>query len=590
MALTAIVYDRVDALALDAYPGVEKVIALTPDAQAELRANWDTIGTSSELLSDFGHARALVWCRDVQNRIIAACARHQLLDPILSNLIINRIRQLASVASRVHMTLRAIPKGHVLLLKCGENWREFEDYNIAANALTAELLWRSTAELDPGFKPPPFPWLYRQCAKLILRTLKKHGTWVISTRMGLPFGLAGVLENSQPMLRQLIVTQSAGWRDYPRLAISVWKFWRSPTAKFHLPIPVCTDAATFAAATEVLEECRNPFVARAIDTDSATTAKSVSVILGTSDSALEVIREIEAVGCVSYQTSSEAEHIVARICAKLSLKRFNVNYNSHTFSTGARNRFSNHEHYRLKVYNGLSDVVFTWSPGASKVAEALKINGDEKRIEPLAAIPMIDDEVAQRKLRIRSRPQILHAGSFLSWDRSLLWCVETSDEYADSIISLAKAILPLSEIDLNVRCKRKGECGLDVIRDLAPSGPNIEYSGTEIPYQDVIQDCVLLVSFMSTVIEEALLFRTPVLLWGPTERYTHLEPRRTIPTGPDDRAAVYTVSDQAALPEMVRAIIAAHGSLPLTDTEIEPYVWSADVPGIESFAERILAS
>ena len=92
----------------------------------------------------------------------------------------------------------------------------------------------------------------------------------------------------------------------------------------------------------------------------------------------------------------------------------------------------------------------------------------------------------------------------------------------------------------------------------------------------------------ATTIEEALLARTPVLLWGPTERYRQLPARLDPPTA-DDRAAVYGVRSRDALGPMVQAILEAHAGRPLTDNEIADHVWPEGTPTLQDLAETIAA-
>jgi hypothetical protein len=183
---------------------------------------------------------------------------------------------------------------------------------------------------------------------------------------------------------------------------------------------------------------------------------------------------------------------------------------------------------------------------------------------------------------------IMLADTYASWWFTHSWVFLTSDEYIESTRALCAAAAELDDCRLLVRAKEKPECDLAALEALIEPPANCSIKIRDVPFAQDLASTDLLVSFHSTTIEEALHARVPVLLWGGTGRYRYMPARETPPTR-DDRAAVYRVTDRAALRPMLAAILDAHAGRPLRDAEIADYVWPADVPGIEALARAFAA-
>jgi hypothetical protein len=178
---------------------------------------------------------------------------------------------------------------------------------------------------------------------------------------------------------------------------------------------------------------------------------------------------------------------------------------------------------------------------------------------------------------------ILLADSYASWWYTHGWVYLTSDEYVAAARTLCEAVADLPDCRLLVRAKKKPECDLAALEALTEPPANCAIKIRDVPFQDDLANADLLVGFHSTTIEEALHARVPVLLWGGTGRYRYLAARETPPT-PDDRAAVYRVTNASMLRPMLAAILDAHVGRPLSDAEVADHVWPTQVPGVEALA------
>jgi hypothetical protein len=173
---------------------------------------------------------------------------------------------------------------------------------------------------------------------------------------------------------------------------------------------------------------------------------------------------------------------------------------------------------------------------------------------------------------------ILHVGNYFEWASYLPWAYETSNDFVSSLADLVRSVSDLPDTRLVIRMKsnfaRKGEFDAPTLRHLLPNVPcyEIREGGR---FADDLAQADLVVGFHSTVIEEALHARRPVVLWGGDQRYCHV-PARVTPPRAGDRAAVYFPANRTQLTGFLASILEAHAEFALTDRELSDYVWPAD--------------
>jgi len=86
----------------------------------------------------------------------------------------------------------------------------------------------------------------------------------------------------------------------------------------------------------------------------------------------------------------------------------------------------------------------------------------------------------------------------------------------------------------------------------------------------------LLVSFSSTVIEEALQNRVPVLLYGGDGRYQHIKAPSVTEGDTPGTGAVYHVGDAKALPYALKQILSVLSEDPPSEETFAPYVYGSE--------------
>lgn len=247
-----------------------------------------------------------------------------------------------------------------------------------------------------------------------------------------------------------------------------------------------------------------------------------------------------------------------------------MNYNSIANNTNKMSCFLAHARYA----NNLSQKILCWSKSARNATQNTYF---------VDGLPIIEN-ISIKAFSPLERPinnnselfHILHADNFYDWFFYLPSIVHSSDEYAYYckvfVETLATSDLK-EEVAVAIRLKNKKECSPEILKNYIPQLPFVDFQGTKKPYREELKKADLVVAYMSTTIEEALLYRKPVLLNGAANRYQHLRASSELPTS-TSRSAVYVADGQKELIDMLKAIKKYHKNKPLTDEELAPYFFS----------------
>lgn len=125
------------------------------------------------------------------------------------------------------------------------------------------------------------------------------------------------------------------------------------------------------------------------------------------------------------------------------------------------------------------------------------------------------------RIRRSNQLTILHAGTPKHYDALRLCIYETLDEYINHLNDLILATSHMERLHLRIRFRPIKDFSEDDLKGclIAGSHYSIEVGGD---LSDSLSDCDLLVSYSSTVIEEALNNKIPVLLYSSDDRYCHI--------------------------------------------------------------------
>jgi len=151
--------------------------------------------------------------------------------------------------------------------------------------------------------------------------------------------------------------------------------------------------------------------------------------------------------------------------------------------------------------------------------------------EKIITGPLIFSKVKKVK---KSKIKILHASTFKNKSNTKFWGVETVDEYLDALSDLIKIFKDKNNYELCIKLHPSfffQETIIDLNYLLDPP-ENVTFSNSKVAKE--LENTDVLISFSSTVIEEALINKIPVILYDKWKRYMHyncinLEKEKYIP-------------------------------------------------------------
>ena len=244
------------------------------------------------------------------------------------------------------------------------------------------------------------------------------------------------------------------------------------------------------------------------------------------------------------------------------------------------NRFEEIEfdHLGRGVMNSEFPYVSAQSPWEVKYAEHYKLKSQVVNTGPLIWSIIEKEPPAGFKEKLLGKQNahkkvILHAATH-KWRRFLrVYINETADEYIQEIRELFEAIENMDGVVLVVKFRPGDILSLDDLRASLSQSDRLIIVVDE-SLSDLLGITDLLVSYQSTVIEEALLSRVPVLQYGGRGRYVHFSGCEIQQGMTPIRSAVYHVSDASNLSYGVRWILM--GGRCLDDSEIQDHIFRHD--------------
>jgi len=253
--------------------------------------------------------------------------------------------------------------------------------------------------------------------------------------------------------------------------------------------------------------------------------------------------------------------ILAELCAKKGVRTLLVSHGSHVRPKNEPERIEWGEHGRALLRAPFSDIALQ-TPVAEGYIDAFKAGSRVIRTGPL----IWGKPVERRKSGART---IVHAGTPKPANSLRPFVYETPDEYIRGICELAAAVEGIPGAVLIVRFRPSSDIGADDIRELVPFSDKVKLS-MDGPFSAALGAADLLVSFSSTTIEEALQNRIPVLLYGGSGRYIHIEAVETGSNGEIPRSAIYHVSKAGDLRSAIERILGLGTDGKLFDEYIYP--------------------
>jgi hypothetical protein len=195
---------------------------------------------------------------------------------------------------------------------------------------------------------------------------------------------------------------------------------------------------------------------------------------------------------------------------------------------------------------------------------------------------MLFEKMLGQKYYMSKAKIILHAGTPKSSNTMRFHIYETPGEYIQALNDLANAVRELENVILIIKFRPIPEVGIGDLRKLIPFSDRVILSVNE-SIVDMLGMADILVSFSSTVIEEAFQNNIPVLLYGGSGRYQHVKAYEIKQNIPAATSAVYHVADAKILPFAIKEILKLHADRDDCIDHFKPFIYSeSDKVAIEN--------
>lgn len=291
-----------------------------------------------------------------------------------------------------------------------------------------------------------------------------------------------------------------------------------------------------------------------------------------------LVKRSNATAVVAHQLRWMSGPVLAQAARNSDIPCRLVSHGSHPLSVDEVSRYALDRLEDGSLVSTLATEYFLQSPQTNRADARLKKNIICQPSKPIMWGHKVGPKTGDREIFT-----ILHAGTYKPLC-SRPWIFETSNEFVYGLQKLIEGIEPLEHVRLIIRIREDPtDINLEALQSILPTSDKYKLSFAT-SFRSDLELSDMLISFSSTTIEEALYANRPVGLFGGSNRYRHLPGNQDSPkTGV--RSAVYHLS-QENLTEMLRDIVVAHKNAPLTESELKPYVWGADVPGKSDFVGR----
>ena len=274
--------------------------------------------------------------------------------------------------------------------------------------------------------------------------------------------------------------------------------------------------------------------------------------------------------------------ITGELCRKNNIPSLMVSHGSHAPPSNKESAYEWQSHAR-KLINAPYDKTALQSRAAEQFCDIFPEGGEGVRTGPLIWTKAKSGRKLTQDLRSKltgseqSCRVVVHAGTPKARNILRFQVYETSDEYIQSIKDLSKAIGKLANTKLIVMFRPSAEITFKDLVNLVP--PNEHTILTDSAPLDVVLGFTdLLVSYSSTVIEEALANNVPVLQYGGEGRYKHINvdsmsdhENREIIMRP-----IYHIKNGTDLEKYLGTILDKQEKTPTVKSTFNPYVFRED--------------
>ena len=269
--------------------------------------------------------------------------------------------------------------------------------------------------------------------------------------------------------------------------------------------------------------------------------------------------------------------ITGELCRAAHIPSMMVTHGSHPPPSGEAEYYELGEHGR-RIINAPYGFTALQSPVAEDFRKVFPTETEGVKTGPLIwAVAKDWGRSATLKDRMLGEHWegrvIVHAGTPKAERDGMRFHVyETLDEYLQAIRDLVAAVEQVPEARVIVKFRPTPELSLEDLVTLVKFSEKSMVSVDE-PLLDVLGFTDLLVSFSSTVIEEALQNRVPVLLYGGEGRYQHIRAPSVTEGDAPGVSPVYHVRQSRDLAYALRYILDGVGERQMSEDLFASYVY-----------------
>jgi hypothetical protein len=265
----------------------------------------------------------------------------------------------------------------------------------------------------------------------------------------------------------------------------------------------------------------------------------------------------------------------------MNIPTFLISHGSHTESENITAQYEMDQLANGLLTSNFATQAIIQSPLSEKIAMRLTPELTRRNVHPV----MWGSHMTHNSKRQNALFTILHASTFKVLG-SRPWIYENSNEFVYGLQHLIMAIKNMKNVQLILRVQKgRHECSNITLKKLLPKSTNFEFS-TADTFEADLEKSDMLISFSSTAIEQALIAKKPVGLFGGSSRYYHL-PGNLYPPTMNHRSAVYHLNTEN-LQKMLASIAIVHRDKQLTVDELRPYIWGDNVLSRNDFIESLI--
>jgi len=186
--------------------------------------------------------------------------------------------------------------------------------------------------------------------------------------------------------------------------------------------------------------------------------------------------------------------------------------------------------------------------------------------------------------------KIVFAGNYFGPLYHIPWCAETADEYLLNLLELIEKIGAMERVEFIVKLKaRKASTHVKILQekiDALQLNDKIRID-TETKFLDVLEDSHLVISNLSTTIEETLANRVPLLLHTHRKHYFHV-PCSFTPPKDGSAGLAYGIKPGQEPGVMINAIRAHYAEIISDCNAASPALWRENqYNNLQEFARTI---